>query len=214
MNDPSTRSLGIEDQSVRAFLDAVAARQPTPGGGAVASIVAALAAALGGMVVNYSRGKKSLVEHAALLAEADKSLSELGQRAIRLAEDDASAYARVNSLMRLDSNDPARLSQFAEAVEQAVKAPHSVLHAAMETLRLLARLAGATNPMLGSDLAMAAILAEAAAKSAAWNVRVNLPLLGDPSVRQAFETTLARSLADAAQIAQSIQEAVTRALPA
>jgi formiminotetrahydrofolate cyclodeaminase len=36
-----------------------------------------------------------------------------------------------------------------------------------------------TNPRLGSDLAIAANLAAAAADAAAWNVRVNLPSMTD-----------------------------------
>ena len=42
------------------FLDSVAAKTPAPGGGAVASAVGALSAALAGMVVSYSTGKKNL----------------------------------------------------------------------------------------------------------------------------------------------------------
>ena len=42
------------------FLDATAARQPTPGGGAVTALAGVLAAAIGEMVLNYSVGKKGL----------------------------------------------------------------------------------------------------------------------------------------------------------
>ena len=50
----------------------------------------------------------------------------------------------------------------------------------LEILDLLQRLLGASNPNLGSDLAVAAVLAEAGCRAAAWNVRANLPLLRDP----------------------------------
>ncbi|HVP73313.1 MAG TPA: cyclodeaminase/cyclohydrolase family protein [Phycisphaerales bacterium] len=192
------------------FLDAVAAKQPTPGGGAVASVVAALAAALGRMVVNYSAGKKSLLAHDALHQGALRSLQELGARALELAEEDAAAYGRLNALWKLEKNDPKRIAEFGAAVEQAIAAPHAVLHACMETLRLLQRLCGATSRSLASDLAMAAILAEAGARSAAWNVRINLPLLEDESVKQMFEQTLEQTLGDAGNIAREIELACMR----
>ena len=195
----------LADQTVREFLEALAAKQPTPGGGAVASVTTAISAALGRMVVNYSLGKKSLAAHDALHQEAIASLAELGSRALRLADDDAAAYGRLNALWKLDKADPKRVAEFPQAVEQAIAAPHAVLHACMELLRLLDRLCGATNAMLASDLAIAAVLAEAGARSAAWNVRINLPLIEDLGVREVFERTLTQSLADAHTLAQRIE---------
>lgn len=197
------------DQSVREFLEAVAGKQPTPGGGAVASVVAALAAALSRMVVNYSAGKRSLAAHDALHQEALLALEELGNRALRLAEDDASAYGRLNSLWKLDKTDPKRIAEFPAAVEQAIAAPHAILHACMETLRLLERLCGKTNAMLASDLAIAAVLADAGARSAAWNVKINLPLLDDDDVREMFRSTIAQTLNDARTLAERIEQACT-----
>jgi formiminotetrahydrofolate cyclodeaminase len=199
--------MAMADQSVREFVEAVAAKQPTPGGGAVASIVAALAAALGRMVVNYSIGRKSLAAHDALHQEALSSLRELTSRALELAEDDAKAYGRLNALWKLDERDPVRVQEMAGAVEAAIAAPHAVLHVCMETLRLLQQLCGTTNAMLASDLAMAAILAEAGARSAAWNVRINLPQLEDAQVRSTFEQTVSQTLAAAHRIAAEIDRA-------
>lgn len=192
------------------FLDAVAEKQPTPGGGAVASVVAALAAALGRMVIHYSIGKKALSAHDDLHHESLGRLQELGERALRLAQEDAAAYGRLNALWKLDKSDPRRMAEFGAAVEQAIAAPHAVLHACMETLRLLQRLCGTTSPSLASDLAMAAILAEAGARSAAWNVRINLPLLDDESVRLVFGQTLEQTLGDAGDIAREIEVACAR----
>jgi formiminotetrahydrofolate cyclodeaminase len=77
---------------------------------------------------------------------------------------------------------------------------------------LLHRLTGTINPMLASDMAMAAILAEAGARSAACNVQINLPLLDEELVRTTFEKTIATTLADARRIAEKVQDsAATRA---
>ena len=60
----------LEDLSLADYLGALAAKSPTPGGGAVASTTGATAAALAGMVVAYSLGKKNLAPHQPLLEDA------------------------------------------------------------------------------------------------------------------------------------------------
>jgi formiminotetrahydrofolate cyclodeaminase len=169
----------LEEQTVRDALASIAAKQPTPGGGAVASLVAALGAALGEMVVNYSAGKKSLLEHEALHQDALAQLEHLRTLALSLAEEDERAYGRLNELWKLDADDPRRVAEFPAAVEAAIDVPNRALDACLGMLDLLERLPGRTNRMLASDLAIAAVLAEAGARSAAWNVRINLPLLRD-----------------------------------
>ncbi len=202
--------MAIEDQTVREFMEALASKQPTPGGGAVASIVAALSASLGRMVVNFSVGKKALAEFDGLHRQSLEALQEHGNRALKLAEDDARAYERLNALWKLDKADPKRVKELPAAVEDAINAPHAVLHLCMETLRLLQRLMGKTSAMLASDLAIAAVLAEAGARSAAWNVRINLPLLDDEAVQTMFEQTLTQTLGDASDIAREIEVACAR----
>jgi formiminotetrahydrofolate cyclodeaminase len=160
-----------------ALLESIAAKQPTPGGGAVASIVGALGAALARMVVNYSIGKKNLAEHDALHREAVQALTDLQRRALELAAADAEAYARLNALWKLPVEDEQRQRDFPPAVQAAIDAPSGILEACLRILDQLHGLAGRTNRMLDSDLAIAAVLAEAGARAAAWNIRINLPLV-------------------------------------
>ena len=56
--------------SLNDFLTALAAKQPAPGGGSVAALAGALAAAMGEMVLNYSIGKKDLAAHEPTLRAA------------------------------------------------------------------------------------------------------------------------------------------------
>ena len=50
----------LHETTIERFLTDLAARTPVPGGGAVAGLVTATAASLGGMVVAWSLGKASL----------------------------------------------------------------------------------------------------------------------------------------------------------
>jgi formiminotetrahydrofolate cyclodeaminase len=80
------------------FLRQTAAKTPTPGGGAVACTTGALAAALAGMVVSYSLGKKSLAPHQPDLEQAARSLENARSLFLRLADEDAQGISVVNRI--------------------------------------------------------------------------------------------------------------------
>ncbi|HEX8877274.1 MAG TPA: cyclodeaminase/cyclohydrolase family protein [Phycisphaerales bacterium] len=155
------------------FLTAVGAKSPAPGGGAVASAVGALSAALAQMVVNYSIGKKNLLEQQGELQAAIEALEKARAHLLELAQQDAAAYAVLNELQRLPPEDARRTREIGAAVERAVEVPWTVLLRSIELLKDFERLAPMTNKFLRSDLGIAAVLAEATARSAAWNVRIN-----------------------------------------
>src|ERR1044071_2665053 len=90
------------------LLSRIAAKTPPPGGGAVACATGALAAALAGMVVSYSLGKKSLAAHQDELERAAHALENARAVFLELAEEDAGAYGLVNELMKLPETDPRR----------------------------------------------------------------------------------------------------------
>ena len=171
------------------LLAMLASKSPTPGGGAAAGMVGATAAALAGMVVAYSIGRKSLAQHQAFLEDARSRLERARALFLILADEDAEAYGHLNALMRLPEDHPDRVSGWASAVAGAIAPPRATLAAACDLLRLCEELVGKTNPHLSSDLAVAAVQGEAAARSAAWNVRVNAPSLpGDERAGVLAET--------------------------
>jgi formiminotetrahydrofolate cyclodeaminase len=174
----------LADLSLRDFLEQTAAKQPTPGGGAIAAAAGALGAALAQMVVSYSQGKKSLAAHQSLLDDAAHRLARARAMLLELADEDAAAYGLVNELSRLPEIDPRR-RELPAAQEASVRVPLAIAAVGVETLRLLKELCGKSNHQLRSDLAIAAILAEACARSGHWNVLVNAPFLADAKVRDA-----------------------------
>lgn len=168
-------------------LAALGSKSPTPGGGAVAGLTGAIAASTGRMVVAYSQGKASLAEHAGELDEAAIQLDRARSLFLQLADEDAAAYGALNDLWRLPKTDPRRNSMLADAADRAASVPASVIAASLSLLRLLESLAPITNPQLASDLGVAAVLGESAARAAAWNVRANVPLLTPERGRQVLQ---------------------------
>jgi formiminotetrahydrofolate cyclodeaminase len=167
------------------LLEQIGARTPIPGGGVVACSAAAMAASLALMVVAYSLGKKHLINHQDALEGASRRLQNARRLFLQLAEEDAQAYAMVNELGRLPETDERRsrqvggVSAYEAAVRACIQIPQATMAGCCDLLRLCEELAPITNRHLHSDLAIAAIQADSAARASIWNIRVNAALLPD-----------------------------------
>lgn len=181
------------EKGLSTFLDEVAAKTSTPGGGGVSSISIALAAALAGMTARFS--EKKLGDEAVRLAtRAD----ELREEVAALAQADADAYGAYVEARRLPEDDPERSQALEEAEGHAVGVPLRIAEIGAEVARLAVDLAKRGNPNLAGDAYTAGVLAEAGTRAAANLVVVNLG--GDDSderVRRARE--LASRSSDAAE---------------
>ncbi len=185
------------EQTIGAFLEALGSKSPTPGGGTVAPIVAALGSTLGQMVVAYSVDRKSLAEHRPALEDAAARLTRARAVLLELADADAQAYGLLNAAMKRAKDDPGRKQAMGEGARAAIVPPRAAMALCVDLLRLFEDLAPITNLMLRSDLVIAAILAEAGVRASAQNVRVNLSLLGDEKEAAAFEAECVRSCEEA-----------------
>ena len=179
----------LADMKITDFLEQLGSKAPVPGGGAVAGVSNAIAAGLGGMVIAYSLGKKSLAQHQEMLEEARKTLQDLRARSMRQADDDAAAYGCLNALWSRPADDPERISGFQDAVRGAIKAPGAIMETSSLILEVLERLPGCSAPHLASDLSIAIETATMGARAAERNVTVNLPMLTDDEERQALDET-------------------------
>lgn len=153
------------DQTLADFLDQAAARQPAPGGGSAAALTVALSAGLAAMAARFSAQQVGESEELAIQAD------HLRHRAAALADEDARAYQAVLDTRR---GCGAGSSATREAVQHAAMVPLQICELAAQTATLAAWLATDGNPNLRGDAITAALLAEAAARSAASLVRINI----------------------------------------
>ena len=187
----------IRTLTVEQFSDALAARTPVPGGGAVAAVTLAHAAALAGMVVEFTLGKPAFAAHDDALRAAAARLAAIRAEALALADRDAVAYGALNALWKLPKDAPERAARWPAAVAEAIDAPQAILDLSVVVAATCGTLAGRTNANLASDLAIAADLARLAARAAAHNVHVNLPSVGDAADRSARAARMDAALAAA-----------------
>ena len=156
------------DLSVAEFLRAVAAREPAPGGGAVAAVGVAAAAALAAMAARFSPRMDDLAERADLLRA----------EVLPLADADATAYGRVLAAYRISRDAPERAGQIAAALSEAADTPLAIAEIGAEVAAIGARVLDAGNPNLRGDALAAVRMAAAGVRTAAGLARMNLAQAG------------------------------------
>jgi formiminotetrahydrofolate cyclodeaminase len=144
----------LQELTIEEFLEKLAARKPTPGGGSVAALSGALSAALVSMAAEFSQNK-DLSEQARTLM---KTLTHLIDR-------DAEAFA-------------------ARDLREATQVPLQTAKQSYAVLKLAAALVETCNPKVITDVGVAAKMAEAAVEGAMLNVKINLASIGDEDYKR------------------------------
>lgn len=150
-------------ETLKRYSDDLAAKIPAPGGGSAAACVASLGAALVSMVANFTIGKPRYAKHEEKLKIILERSEKLRHEFLNLVDLDIVAYR---------SKDP----------RQAMDIPLMVSRLCYEAIKLCLPLAKKGNINLISDVAVAAVMLEAAYASACQNVFINLKYLNDPKL--------------------------------
>ena len=166
----------------------LAGAEPEPGGGSVAALVGALGAALVTMVTNLTLGKEKYAAVEDEVAQIKASSERLRDELTELVTLDATAYGAVAAAMKLSRDTEPQKKERARvlqaALEGAAEVPLKVAEAAAEVARLSLPAAEKGNPNAVSDAGCAALLADAAAQSAALNVKINLAWIEDEDFKR------------------------------
>jgi formiminotetrahydrofolate cyclodeaminase len=197
---------------VKQFVAATAAKTPTPGGGSVAGVVGSLAAALGEMALNFTRGKKKFAQHEAYHDRLSGRLARTRAMFQQLVADDMAAYRLYQDATRVDEG-PQKTQAVQLALAAAIDVPRESAKVALALLADLKEFADKCNPYLISDLAAAAALAVSVAQLADYNVRTNVPNLADAEAGRDVREASAGDLVRAQQLLQEIEQAAKAHLP-
>lgn len=195
-----------QETSLEGFVASVAAATPTPGGGSVAAHTGALAAALAQMVAALTIGRKKYADVESDMQEVARRGAELARRLNELVALDSQSYAAVSGAYKLPKDTPEQQATRSAAITAALigasEVPLETARAAAEVAALAEMTASKGNTNAVSDAGVAALLAEAACRGAAYNVRINVAALSDSDAGRALSEAAATFVHQASESAK------------
>ena len=171
------------DVSVEKFLDDLASRNPTPGGGSAAAIMGAMGAALVSMVCNVTLGKKGYegveAEMRAVLHESEK----VRRRLAEMVAEDIAAFDSILAAYKMpktsDDEKAARAAAIQVGLRRATEVPLDCARVCAEVIALSRRASEHGYLNVISDGGVGVLAGFTALRSAALNVYINAPALKD-----------------------------------
>jgi formiminotetrahydrofolate cyclodeaminase len=216
MSPPDAPS-SFRDLTLGGFVDRLASAEPVPGGGSASAVAASLGAGLVAMVASLSEGRPKYATHANLHARSREIGERLKAQFLDLADEDAAAYAVFAAAMKMpretDAEKSARKKALSSAARSAAEIPLLTVEACLELVAAAESLVGRSNVNASSDLDVAVLLGEAAARGAAANVLINLPSVDDDSFSGEATARVMRLLDSVEEIASTVHEGVRSGEP-
>jgi formiminotetrahydrofolate cyclodeaminase len=176
-------SMPLVDLNLKDFLARTASNSPVPGGGSIAALSAAIAAALSEMVAHLTIGKKGYETLEEEMHDIAKDASQYRERLIRAIDKDSDAYNEVLIAFKMpkgtDQEQTHRKRAIQEALKKAALVPLDVARDAFRVLELAGKVVKQGNKNTITDAAVAVMMARTAALSALYNVKINLATIKD-----------------------------------
>ena len=197
--DATTTTAGT---TIGGYLEVLASDSPTPGGGAVAGVVAATAGALVAMVGRLTAGK----EEFSGVAERMEVLIAKGDAArhafLELADRDAHAFDGVMAAFKMpkatDEDKRVRSAAIQAGYLDAAGVPMEIARTAVELMEFALEATATGNPAAASDGWSGLACAYAAVMCAIANVEINAASIKDVAAKASLaeEVTAVRGRAE------------------
>ena len=197
---------------MKEFINALASKEPTPGGGGAAAMVGTVAAALGSMVANLTKGKKKYEQYQ---EDMDRILSFLEEAIWDInsyIEKDADAYKPVVEAYKIPKEDPKRAEALEKALLGAAVVPMELAGKVNDLIPVLEELEEKGNKMALTDVAVAAVACKAAMEGAVMNVYANTKLLTNPMIAEGLNKKAIKLVADGGKRCQDIYDRILKNL--
>ena len=198
--------------TVTEFMERLCSSEPVPGGGSASALAAALGASLVSMVSGLSTGRPKYAQYEGTLSRCSELGRELSGRFLALVDRDSEAYGGYAAAMKLprdtDEQKQARQTAIRAAARAASEAPLDCVRACADLVSAAESLAGRSNVNASSDVLVAALLGEAAARGAAENVMINLPATADEDYSAETQADVDALLHQIAALAARTREVV------
>lgn len=190
------------------FLNEVASATPTPGGGAVNALVGSLAASLAQMVANLTTGRRKYKHVDEEVSDILNKIVPIRDQLMQAIEDDAVVYQRVITLLqhRTNENETTMLKAMEDALIGAAQVPLRVARLSRDVAIHCQRLVEIGNEHAVADAAVGMLMAQAAIRGSALNVKANLAQVEDTKLRKRWVNEVGRIEKEITELVEAVLE--------
>lgn len=172
------------------FINELASKAPTPGGGGASAYCGALATALASMVGNLTVGKKTYAAVEDEVKEALIQLEEQRNKFVELIDKDAQAFEPLSRAYRLPRATCEELVHKNKVMQQALvgatEVPLEIMEICAQVITTSKFLAHNGSRLALSDVGVAVLFAKAALKGASLNVYANASSMANEAQARSY----------------------------
>lgn len=190
------------NMTLKEFTSKLSSKSPTPGGGSVAGLSISLAASLAEMVVNLTKD-----------GSLDKYSDELGEHidfALELIDKDADSFNKVMDAFKMKKGSEQEKMKRKEAIQSALYnaslTPLDTIKLGVKVLEISEEVAKYGNENAVSDAGVAALMAQAGVKGAAYNVLINAGSLSDEKKKKELKDETNRLIKKSEKLAEKVEK--------
>ncbi len=198
------------------FIEALASKAPTPGGGGASAYVGALASALASMVGNLTVGKKKYADVEERVQAELLALEATRLRLLELIDADAEAFAPLAAAYGMprgtEEEAAAQAAALQAALVDACEVPLEIMRQCVQVVESCVFLAKHGSVLAVSDAGAGAVLAKAALLAASLNVRINIGSMADGARAAAYRDEMEDLIAAGSALADDVYADVVERL--
>ncbi|MCI9207114.1 MAG: cyclodeaminase/cyclohydrolase family protein [Adlercreutzia caecimuris] len=198
------------------FIEALASKEPTPGGGGASAYAGALASALASMVGNLTVGKKKYADVEKRVQSELLELADTRLRLLELIDADAAAFAPLAAAYGMprgtDEEAAAQKAALQAALVDACEVPLEIMRQCVQVVESCVFLAKHGSVLAVSDAGAGAVLAKAALLAASLNVRINIASMDDAVRAEAYREEMEELIAAGSALADDVYADVVERL--
>ena len=204
--------MAMAENSCAHFLDVLASKAPTPGGGGAAAMGGAIGMALSNMVGNLTVGKKKYAD----VEDEVKELLEKGYKIIEelkeLVDKDAEVFEPLSKAYGLPKDTPEQAAHKAKVMEEcsitACSVPLEIMRKAYAGIEIHERMGQIGTKLAVSDVGCGVVFLKSALISGYLNVLINLGAIKDEKFLKETNNEVDRLLKEGSRIADETLQLV------
>ncbi|MCK8815822.1 cyclodeaminase/cyclohydrolase family protein [Natroniella sulfidigena] len=196
--------MSFSDYTLNEFVEELASKSSTPGGGSTAGLGGALASALALMVIRLTKDSE--------IEQFTTELEDLKSEALRLIDEDSESFDKVMAAFRLPKETEAEQEERSKQIQEALKGasitPLNTMKLGLKVLEIAREVATEGNPNAASDIGVAGLMALSTVKGGSYNVLINAESLKDEKVATELKDEASEIISKSERLAAEIEEIV------